>query len=70
MGTRLRGFLCTLGRLVRRPVCKHVCDLDTLKTVGPDDSDERVEATCSKCGDVLRGPFGLALRCDWKQTPN
>ena len=56
---------------VRRWMCRrHVCDLSTLHRIGPDDSNERVEATCSKCDAVLRGPFGLALPCEWTDTPN
>jgi len=45
--------------------CRHVCDLSTLHKTGEDDSDDRVQATCSKCGDVLRGPFGLMFPCEW-----
>ena len=50
--------------------CHHVCDLSTLRRIGEDDSDERVQATCSNCGEVLRGPFGLMLPCKWNNRKN
>jgi len=77
MKSNAGGESCTsaarnrLHRFVRWLIpCRHVCDLSTLHTIGPDHSDERVQATCSKCGNVLRGPFGLALPCAWTDTPN
>jgi len=59
-----------LVRFFRIRFCRHVCDLSTLHTIGPDYSDERVEATCSKCGAKLRAPYGLALPCEWTNKPN
>ena len=59
-----------LVRFLRRLACRHVCDLSTLHTIGPDYSDERVQATCSKCGVILKAPYGLAIRCEWTQKPN
>ena len=50
MGTRLRGFLCTLGRLVGNLTCRHQWRETTILGVGANEfSDLRA---CQKCKRV------------------
>ena len=39
----------------------HTCQLASLHRL----NDERVEATCSRCGRILHATHGLAMRCRW-----
>ena len=53
-----------LVQRLRRRFCSHVCMLQSLRRV----DSEKVEATCMRCGEVLRGRYGLALNCEWRIT--
>lgn len=55
---------------VRHAFCSHVCDTNgiTVQSRGDDGTPRVVQASCLKCGKVLRGPYGLALPCSWSHS--
>lgn len=57
----MRTLLRNIAARVACVLDKHVCTLASLRRI----NDERVEATCSRCGRVLHAPFGLAINCRW-----
>jgi hypothetical protein len=46
-----------LFKWLKQKFCEHVVSASEIKRTPP----EGVEATCLKCGKVLKAPYGLAL---------
>lgn len=42
--------------------CKHLCCMDDLQQHKVADC---VSCPCLRCGELLIGPYGLALPCEW-----
>jgi hypothetical protein len=55
-----------LRQYFKQVFCTHVVAWTDVKRTGP----AEVEATCRRCGTVLRAPYGVALDARWEDpTP-